>query len=256
MTTAPIEAAAAFLAAARRDQTTCPGIPEACRPNDLEASLAIQRRVMALLGGSVGGWKCSVPTEARPILAAPIFATTIISAPKHPAVVAGELARIEPEIALVLDRDLPPRANPYSEDEVRASVREARLVLELIGSRYVDPTKVSFAELLADFVANQGLYIGPVLDGALDMALDRLPIAITTPSGTLLNRDGVHQDGHPLRPLVWLANFLAGRGEMLRAGQIVTTGSYCGILDVPIGVPLTVRYGDLGALSITLDRAA
>ncbi len=255
MTSAAIEAAAAYLAAGRRDGRTGPGIPEACRPTDLDAALAIQRRVMALLGGTVGGWKCSVPTEARPVLCAPIYASTVVAAPGRPSVVAGDLVKIEPEIALVIGSDLPPRAQPYSEAEVRGAVREARLVLELIGSRYADPTRVSFPELLADSVANQGLYVGPVVEGALDRRLDRLAVSVSTPSGTLFTREGVHPDGHPLRPLIWLANFLAARGEALRAGQVVTTGSYCGMLDVPVGVPLTVQAGDLPTLSVTLERA-
>jgi 2-keto-4-pentenoate hydratase len=31
--------------------------------------------------------------------------------------------------------------------------------------------------------------------------------------------------------------------------MIVTTGSYCGIVDVPVGEMLTFTYGDLGGLS-------
>jgi len=54
---------------------------------------------------------------------------------------------------------------------------------------------------------------------------------------------------------VWLANFLASRGEGLRAGQIVTTGSYAGAIEVPLDVPLVVTFGDLGALATTLVGA-
>jgi hypothetical protein len=52
-----------------------------------------------------------------------------------------------------------------------------------------------------------------------------------------------------LRPLYWLANYLAMGGTPLRAGMIVTTGSYCGAVNVPIDTPLTFAYGDLGTLS-------
>ena len=38
--------------------------------------------------------------------------------------------------------------------------------------------------------------------------------------------------------------------------MIVTTGSYCGVIDAPLDVPLTVVYGDHGELSVTLTRAA
>ena len=55
-----------------------------------------------------------------------------------------------------------------------------------------------------------------------------------------------------LRPLCWLANFLAARGGGLCAGEAVTTGSYAGALAVPLGVPVRVVFGDLGAITVEL----
>ena len=39
----------------------------------------------------------------------------------------------------------------------------------------------------------------------------------------------------PLLPLVWLANHLSQFGQGLRAGEIVTTGSCCGVRHVTLG---------------------
>ena len=36
------------------------------------------------------------------------------------------------------------------------------------------------------------------------------------------------------------------------AGQIVTTGSYVGAVDVPLATPLTLTFGELGKLDVTL----
>ena len=47
-----------------------------------------------------------------------------------------------------------------------------------------------------------------------------------------------------------LANHLASHGSGLVAGQIVTTGSYCGVLDVPLDTPLAVALGDFARLSV------
>ncbi|MEO6565337.1 MAG: 2-keto-4-pentenoate hydratase, partial [Casimicrobiaceae bacterium] len=52
-----------------------------------------------------------------------------------------------------------------------------------------------------------------------------------------------------------LTNCLATRGDHLRAGQVVTTGSYAGIIEVPLDTPLTFGYGDFGRLAATLQRA-
>ena len=251
------DAAARHLLAARQARQPGSRLPESCRPSELEDALAIQRRVQALLGVATGGWKCSLPTPARPVSVAAIFAPAIVRASPCPVIAHGALARVEPEIAFVLASDLPPRATPYSEAEVRAAIAETRLVLELLDSRYADPGVVTFAELLADQVSNQGLFVGPVLADGLERSLAAFPIAIDGPPGRLSFRDGRHPDGHPLRPLVWLANFLAGRIEIggLRAGQIVTTGSYAGALEVPMAMPLSARFGDLGEIAVTLVEA-
>jgi 2-keto-4-pentenoate hydratase len=255
MTPHEIEAAALHLLTARRHRREGPRLPVSCRPEGIEDALAIQRRLALLLDEPVGGWKCSLPTPERTIVA-PIYAGTIFT--KAPCSVSPQDkgARIEPEVAFVLAHDLPPRTEPYTEAEVRAAIGETRLVLELMGSRYVDPASLPFPEMLADSAANYGLYVGPVVPKGLDRVLDGFPIAITGPAGAIFSRDGHHPDGHPLRPLVWLANWFATGGagwrRGLTAGQIVTTGSYVGAVDVPLATPLTVTFGDLGKLEVTL----
>lgn len=252
--------AARHLVAARTARRPGARLPDACRPADADAGLAIQRRVGEMLGFDIAGWKCSVPTPERRIAAAPIFAPTIrIVAPCPIIPIAGK-ARAEPEIAFVMARDLPARAAAYDEAEVRAAIGEARLALELMGPRYADPAAITFPELLADGIANQGLFVGPVVSNPHGLPLDAFPIVIDGADATLVTRDGKHPDGHPLRPLYWLANFLAGggygEGVWLKAGAVVTTGSYCGAVDLPLATALTVRYGDFGALDVQFSAAA
>lgn len=249
------EAAAQHLVAARNRGTPGPRIAAEHRPSAIADGLAIQARVAALVGQAIGGWKCSVPSEARPVSLGGIFAPTIRSASPYPVVGSGAAAKIEPEIAFVLGRDLPSRPTPYSESEVRGAVKEARFALEIIGSRYADPAGNTFAELLADNVNNQGLFVGPVLPD-MQRDLSGFPVTIRTAAEAFTTRDGKHPDGDPWRPLFWLANYLAQRGDPLRAGMIVTCGSYCGIVEVPLDTPLTFAYGDLGSLAVTLTRAS
>ncbi len=244
------DAAAGHLIVARTARRPGERLPEACRPANVADALAIQRRVRELMGATIGGWKCSVPTPEREIAAATIFASAIISESPCPILPIGGKARIEPEIAFVIGHDLPSRATPYSDAEVRAAIRETRTVLELIGPRYADPAAVTYPELLADSIANQGLFLGPVVANALELPLEGFRITVNTPDGPLLARDGKHPDGHPLRPLLWLANHLASRGVGLSAGQVVTTGSYCGVIDVPLDTPLFVTFGDFGKLLV------
>jgi 2-keto-4-pentenoate hydratase len=255
MTPTEIEAAAFHLLAARRHRRAGPRLPESCRPTTVKDAIAIQRRVALLLDDPIGGWKCSLPTPEKTTVA-PIYAATISTAAPCPVPAQGTGARIEPEIAFVLARDLPPRKAPYTEADVRSAIGETRLVLELMGCRYADTAALPFPEMLADSANNYGLYVGPVVANALDRPLEAFPVAITGPNGAIFARGGVHPDGHPLRPLVWLANWFgtdgAGWRQGLTAGQIVTTGSYVGAVDVPLATPLTIICGDLGRLEVTL----
>jgi 2-keto-4-pentenoate hydratase len=257
LTTAQRDEAARHLLAARRARQPGPRMTESCRPTELEDALAIQRGVQELLGVPTGGWKCSLPTADRALSCAAIFAPTIARVSPCSVMAHGGITRIEPEVAFVLGRDLPRRAIPYSEGEVRTAIAETRLVLELLDSRYADPAAVTFPELLSDQVSNQGLLVGPLLGDAFSRPLEGFVVVITGPNGTLHRREGRHPDGHPLRPLVWLANFLAGRAEMegLKAGEIVTTGSYAGALEVPVATPLSVQFGDLGEIGVELVAA-
>jgi len=247
------DAAATELARRRREGRRGPRLDPALRPISLTEAFAIQHRVAARLG-TIGGWKCSLPAADR-MTAAPIYATTIHRGAHATVFARGANGQIEPEIAFVLARDLGPRRDPYDEREVVAAIGEVHLVLELLGNRYDDPASVPFPEMLADGANNEGLIVGPVLEQALACPLEGFTVRVEGIGGFHLERDGRHPDGHPLRPLVWLANFIRERGERLRAGQIVTTGSYAGALDVPLATPLTVTFGTLGTMSVTLDPA-
>jgi 2-keto-4-pentenoate hydratase len=246
--------AAHWLAAARRSGWPGARIPEDCRPATIDAALWIQLRVAAILGEEVGGWKCALPAPGRPVTAAPIFSSTIwreLSAPLG-VVPEGDTVRIEPEIAFMLGRDLPPRDRPYADDEVAAAVAQTHLALEVLGCRYADRVAPNWAEMLADGLQNQGLVLGSTVPGGPKAALEAFPVTIVAAGGSATTHAGRHGDGHPLRPLCWLANFLTARGTGLVAGEAVTTGSYAGAIAVPLGVPLRVVFGDLGAIAVEL----
>jgi 2-keto-4-pentenoate hydratase len=250
-----IDQAAQLLVAARRSLTPGPCIPETYRPTDTDGALAIQNRVLELLGETVGGWKCGVPNANTGSIVAAIPASAILRS--LPCAVPGDKGLIEPEIAFVLGRDLPPRATPYRDDEIRGAIAESRLVLELITTRYADKASATVPEILADAFNNHGLLIGPVIPGALDQPLEQLHVTIRTAAGrtasaTLFDKVNGHPSGHPMKAFTWLVHFLNGRGEGLKAGQVVTTGSYAGIVEAPLGVPIHVQLGGLGALDVEL----
>ena len=237
--------------AARRARRPGERLPEFCRPVDCEGALSIQQRVSEIIGERIGAWKAALPPPGK-INLAPIYASTIFTNSPCPVLTTNATMSIEPEVAFVLGRDLGPRAEAYTEIEIRSAISETRLVLELLRGRYADQESVSFPEKLADGLTNQGLFVGPIVPGGLDRTLESLPITIEERDGPPVTVDGRHPSGHPLAPLCWLANFLASRGEGLAAGQIVTTGSYCGVLEVRVGAPFRITFDGLGEVSVQL----
>ena len=159
---------------------------------------------------------------------------------------------IEPEIAFVIAHDLPPRATPYTDAEIRAAIGEARMVLEFITTHYADRAAATPPEILADAYSHHALFIGPVIPNVLDHPLERLHVNIRTADGPLFDKVHPHPSGHPLKSLGWLVHFLNGRGQGVKAGQIVTTGSYAGIVEAPLGVPVQVQLNDFGSFYVEL----
>lgn len=244
--TSLVQSAAAILADRQRQHTSGPRLPEACRPADIDTALAIQEKTAELLGTRTGGWKCATPAQGK-LVAAPIYADHIWRDPACPA--QDAMVRIEPELAFVVGRDLPPRGEAYTPAEIDAAIGGVHLALELIGSRYRQPEEVPFAEHLADRLLNQGLFIGPAIDAAAARGAGAMSLKLAADSGET-RFDGRHPDGDPLLPLYWLANFLRERGRGLKAGEAVITGSYVPSFEVPAAEDLSLQFGSLGVLRV------
>ncbi|MDQ0621895.1 2-keto-4-pentenoate hydratase [Paraburkholderia graminis] len=249
------EEAANLLVAARRQGTQLERLPVKLRPSTVDEGFAIQRKVSDVLERRIGAWKCALPPAGKAI-AAPIYADSIYrTAQCHFS--AGSVqstVKAEPEIACFLKRDLPARRHAYGEAEVLDALGDVHLALELLGSRYSHPASLTFPELLADGLFNAGLFIGPRVDFIGGMRPDNLPaeftISLAAAGETLVSFEGRHPDGNVLSPIVWLANFLRERGLGLQAGQAVITGSYAGVLELPLGRQLQIGFGALGILPI------
>lgn len=239
-----------ILAGRRCDGVQAERLPETCRPTGLDSALAIQDEVTRQLGAEVAGWKCLEPPPERLVLA-PLYADDIHRAPPVSVWAPQGRARIEPELAFVLGRDLPAREAPYEPDEIDGAVTHTHLVLELIHGRYADPSGVEFPEMLADGLLNQGLFLGPEVDPELADEASELTIAVHTRSAAPQHHKGRHPNTRPRAPLHWLAEFQRRRGRGLKAGDIITTGSYAGVLEVPLEEPVRIQFGELGEISVS-----
>jgi 2-keto-4-pentenoate hydratase len=251
-TTSPTTRAASILATRRRQSEQGPALPLDCRPTDIESALAIQADVTRQLDVTIAGWKCALPAEGR-IIAAPVYTGSVYTGSPCRSPARNGQVRIEPELAFLLGHDLPPREVPYTEAEIDAAIERTHIALELIGSRYSDPTAMSYEEHLADGLLNQGLFIGPRVDDEAARLAGSLELLVTCNTETRAGLHGIHPNGSPRLPLYWLAEFLRTRGIGLQAGQAVITGSYAGSIEVPVDQDIVIRFGSLGELAVRFE---
>lgn len=256
-----ILAASTLLAERRRTGRPGPRLPASCRPTDFDAALRIQSAVTAQLNEAIGAWKCGTPAPDKIVLA-PIHRGTVCRTSPCAAFarqVDGRMqVKVEPELAFVLGRDLPPRDTPYAWADVDAAIAHTHLALELIDNRFDEDADASFIEKLADGLVNQGLFIGPEVDGERARGAEHIALTITQagPASrqTPQHIEGRHPNREPREPLYWLAEFLRSRGDGLRAGQAVITGSYAGSFWLPVNEPIRIDYADgagaLGTLAV------
>jgi 2-keto-4-pentenoate hydratase len=232
------EDAWAYLAAARKAGPG-PGFPEALRPRREQDAYAIQALAMATLG-DIGGWKVGAPGPEAAISCAPMPACGLH---RSPAVLAGEKftsREIESEIAFVIGRDLPPRASPYTEADIDASLASCHAGLEVLQSRFAQPDEVDGLSNLADLIRHGAYVLGAPIEGWRGIAFAALAVRQVI-AGEEIVRVG-NPAGDMMRLMVWLANVGAVWAGGLKAGQIVTCGSWTGKLAAPAGATVSAHF--------------
>ncbi|ATX78034.1 MAG: hypothetical protein MUQ43_03595 [Reinekea forsetii] len=243
--------AAALLLAGRATQQPMARLPDAIRPHSLAAALAIQREVIAQQSDAVAGWKCALPSKDKLVLA-PIFARTVFRGSTCTVEPEQGRALVEPEIAFVLGADLPARAAAYTPAEIDAAVGSCHMALELVQQRYAGDAQVGFLDQLADGLLNQGLFLGPVIDRVAAYQCMTMTIRFELPEQTQ-SLAGVHPNELPQRPLYWLVNYLSQSGVDLSAGQAIITGTYAGLIEMPLATPIQLHYQGLGQCGLTIE---
>jgi 2-keto-4-pentenoate hydratase len=247
------EQAAQILVARRLSGEQGERLSENHRPKNLEDALAIQAAVSNLWcttqDDSIGGWKCLLPSPEKQVLG-PIFTSTINTVPPIALRAPSGNARVEPELAFILGKDLPARDTPYTPAEIDAAIARVHLALELIHGRYHPSLSIGFPESLADGLVNQGLFIGPAAQFELADTPGEFTIEVRRADGRVNTLNGGHPNNDPRAPVYWLVEFLRSRGQPLFAGQAIITGSFAGIIEIPLNELVEINYANIGTMTV------
>jgi 2-keto-4-pentenoate hydratase len=200
--------------------------------NDLDAAYAIQdalvQRLIPIHGPRVG-WKIGLTSQRMQTMCSidhPVAGAVLASRRQHSGIVRPLSGLVhlglEFEICVRVGRDLPPRDRPWSMEDVASAVNAVAPAFEVIDDRN-SPYPLDMLSLVADNAWNEGIVLGAFRETWPDLAAVKGVVEV---NGEVVD-SGHGRDvlGHPFEPLRWVANWLRERGETLRAGEIVSTGS-------------------------------
>lgn len=244
--------AANVLMDARRTSKPMEDLPVELQPTTVDEGYLVQD-AMAAAYGAIGGWKVGAPTaDATPMFAPMPLAWMAAGG----SVLAGPRYRfrgLEAEIAFLMGQDLPPRATPYTRDEVVAAIASCHPVIEVLESGLVDPTTATKLSMIADLQMHGGFVYGPAYADwqRIDFTQERVSLAV---DGVVrVERLGSNTSGDLMRLMPWLANEGAARTGGLKAGQWVTTGSWTGATTATAGASVDVRFATAGQVTLRFE---
>ena len=258
MTPEQAHEAARALIEARAKHVTIDAIPEACRPRTVDEGYAVQDALVLASGAGVAGWKLGATTpywQKRAGLTEPMAGRLLDNTVHRGSTKldgrAYHLRMVECEYAFELGADLPPRAAPYSREEVEAAVSAVHGCIEVADSRYARGLMMDTPSLIADNVLAGAYIVGPTITGFRDVDLVSMPVKVYVADKLINEGKGENTGGHPILPLVWLANDRRKRGDGLRKGMIVSTSSTTGAYRSPPEATITAEYGTFGTVTLT-----
>ena len=209
----------------------------------------IARRVAA--GDHHIGWK--VGLTAKPIqeqfgFHEPVFGCILETVPSGTTLQAGGLIApgFESELCLRIGTEL---SGAISMAQARAAVTAVHPALEIIETRGDLTAQIAVA--LADNAQQKTCVLGdPVPLG--DKRLDQVACRVTMNGTVVAEGTGAAVLGDPMNSVVWLAGKLAEFGRVIRAGDIIMTGSFVRQFPLAAGDKVRVEYRGIGDVAVAV----
>lgn len=252
--------AAEIIVAARTHRQPLPALPPQLVPMSVDDGYRLQAAAHELLAPALGplvGYKigCTSAVMQEYLAIAHPCAGGVHARGSHRSGVvlnAADFVRVgvECEIAVRLAGDLVAADAPFTAASVADGIDCYLPAIEIVDDRYVDWATLGAPTLIADDFFAAGIVLGaPVAPSAVADLVD-------VRGRTLINGQEVGHGsgadvlGHPHLALAWLANHLASRGQGLRAGDIVMTGSLVKTVWLDAGDRATMEFSGLGSVEV------
>ena len=260
MTEDDMRAASDLLFSHWREQTRLDALPPRLRPATRAEGYRVQAFIEAHTARPLFGWKIAATSAAGQKhinvdgpLAGRLLAERVI-ADGGACPLGNNLMRVaEMEFAFRMAADLPPRAAPYTQDDVMGCVDTLHPAIEIPDSRFHDFTKVGLAQLVADNACAHRFVLGPAApEGWRAVDLAAHPVRAFVNEEVAGEGSGSVVLGDPRIALTWLVNELSRHQMTLRAGEVVTTGTCVKPVAIEAGETISGDFGPLGRVAVTI----
>jgi 2-keto-4-pentenoate hydratase len=247
-----VDTVADMLVRARRTGERLDALPTHLKPRNFAESCAVMDAVDRLVGDRIIGTKIAAKPGTE-VVYTTLHAGRAFTSPARIPLALVPSQYLECEISFRLVRDLPPRAAPYSEQEVFDSL-EACPAFEAVDSRFKDLAS-TMANTPYDFYADH-IAAGAMVFGAFRrdwQSFDFTKVRVSMKQGTrtIIEKVGGHPTGNPAIPAVVLAN-LRRTTTGLKAGWMVVTGSFTGYHPVAPNEPVRGEFEGFGTMEATI----
>lgn len=242
-----IDQAASLFAAARRTGRLLDALPASVKPASAADAHAIQEATTAALGETVGGWKVAAPIDGQLVRGA-ILDSLMFDSPARVPGSRVPMMGVEAEIAFRFERDMPASQQDYTYAEVAAAVT-AFPAIEIVATRFSDYAGTALLDRTADFVSNGAFVRGPTVSDWRRHDLSKLEVTLTIGGKEIVRRIGGHAALDPLLPALALVNDLR-TGTGIKAGQVMTTGTYTGLNFAELGQVVVAAFSGFGAVEV------
>jgi 2-keto-4-pentenoate hydratase/2-oxohepta-3-ene-1,7-dioic acid hydratase in catechol pathway len=255
MTTNPDDAIQALLGA-RRTSRPVPAPALA----DADAAYAVQAGVARALGwfedtgdDAPRHWKSGGASREAALTHAPLPPAGVWASPAAAGDWPLRLRAIEAEIALRLGHDVDARrAAQLDQDSARALVDAMCVSIEIVESRLQEGLEAPALARLADLQSHGALVLGAWVpwEPRRNWTTQRLQVDIGREPPAVFT--GTHALADPAWVLPGWLRHATRDGATVRAGGVVTTGTWCGVLFARAGDRVTVTFDGVGQASVQL----
>ena len=214
-------------------------------PASFEAAEAIQAEVADRLGAEVAGWKVGLEPNGQRAVAAPMFGHLMLTDGGSYRAGAATFVAIEVEIGFRMHTD-------HQTGDVDETLGTAFVGIEVVRSRFTEGAAAPYLSFLADNIGNGGYAVGAECADWQRLDLGRLRCCVWRGDSLVHDAVGGHPQGHPLAPLNTHRRQPAERLGGIRAGQMVTTGTLCGVIRIDRSCTIRAEVEGFGAVALDI----